>query len=68
LPAYIGISTRNSGAIVVVSAHWEAAPLTIGATTSVPLVYDFYGFPARYYRITYPAPGAPEVSIVAPDA
>lgn len=46
-------------AILVVSAHWEAAPLTIGATTTVPLVYDFYGFPERYYRVRYPAPGAP---------
>jgi 4,5-DOPA dioxygenase extradiol len=34
-------------AILVVSAHWEAAPLMIGATRSVPLVYDFYGFPER---------------------
>src|SRR5262249_19181842 len=49
-------------AILVVSAHWEAAPLTIGATSSVPLVYDFYGFPERYYRVTYPAPGAPELA------
>src|SRR5437764_7205829 len=49
-------------AILVVSAHWESAPLTIGATTSVPLVYDFYGFPKRYYDITYPSPGAPELA------
>ncbi|MBU6423540.1 MAG: dioxygenase [Chloroflexota bacterium] len=49
-------------AILVVSAHWESAPLTIGATTTVPLVYDFYGFPERYYRIQYPAPGAPDVA------
>jgi 4,5-DOPA dioxygenase extradiol len=49
-------------AILVVSAHWESAPLTIGATTTVPLVYDFYGFPKRYYQITYPAPGAPDVA------
>ena len=49
-------------AILVVSAHWEAAPLTIGATTTVPLVYDFYGFAERYYRVTYPAPGAPELA------
>jgi 4,5-DOPA dioxygenase extradiol len=47
-------------AILVVSAHWEAAPLTIGATDdAAPLVYDFWGFPERYYRTTYPAPGAP---------
>jgi 4,5-DOPA dioxygenase extradiol len=46
-------------AILVVSAHWEKAPLTLGATTTVPLVYDFWGFPEHYYRVTYPAPGAP---------
>jgi 4,5-DOPA dioxygenase extradiol len=48
--------------ILVVSAHWEEAPLTIGATTPVPLVYDFYGFPRRYYEVTYPSPGAPELA------
>ncbi|GHG43458.1 MULTISPECIES: dioxygenase family protein [Amycolatopsis] len=49
-------------AILVVSAHWEEAPLTIGATTTVPLVYDFWGFPARYYQVKYAAPGAPELA------
>jgi 4,5-DOPA dioxygenase extradiol len=47
-------------AILIVSAHWESAPLTLGATdTGVPLVYDFGGFPAKYYQARYPAPGAP---------
>ncbi|MFD9975364.1 dioxygenase [Streptomyces sp. NPDC059017] len=46
-------------AILVISAHWEEAPLAIGATRSVPLVYDFRGFPERYYRVRYEAPGAP---------
>ena len=49
-------------AILVVSAHWESAPVTIGATTTVPLVYDFYGFPEHYYRIQYPSPGAPALA------
>ncbi|SNR27465.1 4,5-DOPA dioxygenase extradiol [Haloechinothrix alba] len=49
-------------AILMVSAHWEEAPLTIGATTTRPLVYDFWGFPERFYRVTYPAPGAPELA------
>jgi 4,5-DOPA dioxygenase extradiol len=48
--------------ILVVSAHWESAPLTLGATTPVPLVYDFWGFPAHYYETTYAAPGAPELA------
>jgi 4,5-DOPA dioxygenase extradiol len=46
-------------AILMVSAHWEAAPMMLGATETVPLVYDFAGFPRRYYEVTYPAPGAP---------
>ncbi|HVD04203.1 MAG TPA: class III extradiol ring-cleavage dioxygenase [Candidatus Dormibacteraeota bacterium] len=45
--------------ILIVSAHWEAAPLTISATSTVPLVYDFWGFPQHYYQVSYPAPGAP---------
>ena len=48
--------------ILVVSAHWENAPLTIGATAPVPLLYDFYGFPQKYYQVTYPAPGAPALA------
>jgi 4,5-DOPA dioxygenase extradiol len=48
--------------ILVVSAHWEADPLTVGATTTVPLYYDFWGFPERYYQVTYPAPGAPALA------
>lgn len=49
-------------AILMVSAHWEARPVTLGATTTVPLVYDFYGFPEKYYRQRYPAPGAPALA------
>lgn len=49
-------------AILVISAHWEEAPLAIGATSTVPLTYDFWGFPQHYYEVTYPAPGAPELA------
>jgi 4,5-DOPA dioxygenase extradiol len=49
-------------AILTVSAHWQSAPLTLGATTPTPLVYDFYGFPERYYRVRYDSPGAPELA------
>ena len=48
--------------ILVVSAHWQSAPLTLGAVNSSPLVYDFYGFPERYYRIRYDSPAAPELA------
>jgi 4,5-DOPA dioxygenase extradiol len=49
-------------AILVVSAHWESAPLMLGATDTAPLVYDFGGFPARYYQQQYAAPGAPALA------
>ncbi|MGW5105963.1 dioxygenase family protein [Nocardia sp. NPDC004123] len=50
-------------AILVVSAHWECAPLTIGSTlTGTPLTYDFGGFPQRFYDVTYPTPGAPDLA------
>ena len=50
-------------AVLMVSAHWENAPLTMGATqTGVPLVYDFGGFPERYYRVQYRSPGAPQLA------
>jgi 4,5-DOPA dioxygenase extradiol len=48
--------------ILMVSAHWEKRPATFGATRTVPLVYDFYGFPQHYYQTKYPAPGAPELA------
>ncbi len=49
-------------AILMVSAHWEHRPTTLGATRPVPLVYDFYGFPERYYQTKYASPGAPELA------
>ena len=49
--------------VLMVSAHWEEPAATIGATQPVPLVYDFYGFPERYYQTKYPAPGAPDLAV-----
>lgn len=49
-------------AVLMVSAHWESRPVTLAATRTVPLVYDFYGFPERYYQTKYPAPGAPDLA------
>jgi 4,5-DOPA dioxygenase extradiol len=57
------LAIPKPAAILVVSAHWENAPLAIGATAdAAPLTYDFYGFPDRYYRARYPSPGAPELA------
>ena len=48
--------------ILMVSAHWEEAPLALSSTTGAPLTYDFWGFPQRYYEVTYAAPAAPELA------
>ncbi len=48
--------------ILMISAHWEKRPVTLGATRTVPLVYDFFGFPERYFETEYPAPGAPDLA------
>ena len=46
-------------AILIVSAHWEAAPVSLSATApGTPLVYDFGGFAPRYYNMTYQTPDA----------
>jgi 4,5-DOPA dioxygenase extradiol len=44
-------------AILIVSAHWESAPVSLSAN-GAPLVYDFGGFDAKYYRMTYETPDA----------
>ncbi|MEU8247849.1 class III extradiol ring-cleavage dioxygenase [Nonomuraea sp. NPDC048916] len=45
--------------ILIVSAHWEAAPLSLSAPAAhTPLVYDFGGFHPRYYTMRYDTPDA----------
>jgi len=43
-------------AILVVSAHWESAPLSISAERPAELVYDFGGFDPLYYTFRYDTP------------
>ncbi len=44
-------------AILIISAHWESAPITLSAS-GVPLVYDFGGFDPKFSRMTYRTPDA----------
>ena len=55
-----GADLARPEAVLIVSAHWELAPVAVSATSGdVPLLYDFWGFPQHYYEVTYDAPGAP---------
>ncbi|MEN9715183.1 MAG: hypothetical protein RJA35_650 [Actinomycetota bacterium] len=45
--------------ILVVSAHWENAPVAISSTdANTPLIYDFGGFAPKYYNEKYETPDA----------
>lgn len=48
--------------IVVISAHWEENEATLLGAEKPAMFYDYYGFPAEAYKITYPAPGSPQLA------
>jgi 4,5-DOPA dioxygenase extradiol len=50
-------------AILIISAHWEAAPLSISSTAAATdLVYDFAGFPSRFSAMRYDTPDAGDLA------
>jgi len=59
--AAASIGTRPK-AILVISAHWETERPTVNSGHNPPLLFDYRGFPEHTYRLTYPAPGSPELA------
>jgi aromatic ring-opening dioxygenase catalytic subunit (LigB family) len=49
-------------ALLVVSGHWEEPAFTASAAAAPKLIFDYSGFPENTYRLTWPAPGAPELA------
>ncbi|MGA2672389.1 MAG: class III extradiol ring-cleavage dioxygenase [Terracidiphilus sp.] len=49
-------------AILVVSGHWEETAFTASAAARPELIFDYSGFPEHTYRLTWPAPGLPELA------
>ena len=50
-------------AVLIVSAHWEAAPLSLSSSAAgTDLVYDFGGFDPLYYRMRYDTPDAADLA------
>jgi len=49
-------------ALLVISGHWEEPVFTTGAAPAPKLIFDYSGFPEQTYRITWPAPGYPQLA------
>ena len=49
-------------ALLVVSGHWEEPAFTAGSAAAPELIFDYSGFPEDTYRLTWPAPGAPQLA------
>jgi aromatic ring-opening dioxygenase catalytic subunit (LigB family) len=49
-------------AVLVISGHWLEARPTVSIAKQPELIYDYYNFPPHTYRLSYPAPGAPELA------
>jgi 4,5-DOPA dioxygenase extradiol len=58
----LGAQLSNLAAVLVVSAHWQTARLSVMRTAAPQTMHDFGGFPAALYQLQYGAPGAPELA------
>jgi 4,5-DOPA dioxygenase extradiol len=58
----LGNKLAPPAAILVISAHWETAQPALTAADNPALLFDYSGFPAQSYQLSYPAPGAPELA------
>jgi aromatic ring-opening dioxygenase catalytic subunit (LigB family) len=52
-------------AILLVTAHWEAAVPSFTGGLQPELIYDYYGFPPETYALQYQAPGQPALAAKA---
>jgi aromatic ring-opening dioxygenase catalytic subunit (LigB family) len=49
-------------ALLMISAHWEEHVPTVMSGTNPPMLYDYTGFEAKAYEVTWPAPGDPQLA------
>jgi aromatic ring-opening dioxygenase catalytic subunit (LigB family) len=54
-------------ALLVISGHWEEPAFTASAAPAPRLIFDYSGFPEHTYRLTWPAPGNPQLAMRVAD-
>jgi len=58
----LGEKWPRPSAILIMSAHFEAARPLFEKGAHPGMIYDFGGFEPKLYQMTYPAPGAPALA------
>ncbi len=61
----LGKDLRNNydvKAVLVVSAHWCTQGTYVNVSPQQKQIFDYYGFPEEYYKVTYNAAGSPEIA------
>ena len=62
LEGLAGTLPQTARALLVISGHWEEPAFTVSAAPAPKLIFDYSGFPEHTYRLTWPAPGDPELA------
>jgi 4,5-DOPA dioxygenase extradiol len=66
--AALGQALPRPQAVLIVSPHWMTPNPRVGLAAQPNTIHDFGGFDPALYRITYPAPGHPQLAARALEA
>ena len=58
----LGSSLPEPRAIVLISAHWVTDGTQVTFDDNPKMIYDYYGFPSKFYDYIYPAKGNKEIA------